>query len=122
MTTTTTRTGRVLAAAGIVLYSITAVPAAQAAPHPRECNTQGAEAQLHTTEAVHLRAGKGTHARSRAVLPKGTDFYARCWGITGKSVWWAYGEVESGRYAGFPHGLQGWVAGDYLANGYRHGD
>ncbi|MEU3423600.1 hypothetical protein AB0F39_34505 [Streptomyces murinus] len=120
MTTITTRLGTTLAAAGIALCGITAAPA-EAAPHPRACNTQGAAEALHTTAAVHLRTGKGARTRSRAVLPKNTDVYAECWGTTGTGDWWAYVEVESGRYAGFPHGLHGWVVGDYLGTGYRHG-
>ncbi|SEE67282.1 Zeta toxin [Streptomyces sp. 2231.1] len=83
---------------------------------PKACNTDGAPAQLHTTNVVHLRAGRGTGHRSLAVLAKNTDFYAECWGITATNVWWAYGVVESGPR----NGRRGWVAGDHLATGYKH--
>ncbi|MFF4442809.1 hypothetical protein [Streptomyces sp. NPDC001621] len=69
-----------------------------------------------TTNAVHLRAGRGTGHRSLAVLAKNTDFYAECWGVTAADVWWAYGVVESGPR----NGRRGWVAGDHLATGYKH--
>lgn len=62
----------------------------------------------------YLRAGRGAGHRCLAVLPKSTDFYAECWGGTVKGRWWAYGEVLSGRYAGFPHGRRGWVGGDLV--------
>ncbi|MEU0054688.1 hypothetical protein [Streptomyces sp. NPDC006309] len=110
----------VTAAVLTTLVTASPAPAAPASSRPRSCNTQGAAEQLHTTEPVHLRAGKGTRYRSLAVLTKNTDFYAECWGITSGHVWWAYGEVVSGRYAGVPHGRRGWVNGDYLATGYRH--
>ncbi|MET9987464.1 hypothetical protein [Streptomyces rochei] len=73
---------------------------------PRACNTDGAAAQLHVTvRAVHLRSGKGTSHTSRALLARGTDFYAECWGRSSGRTWWAYGKVMSG-----PHnGEQSWV-------------
>ncbi|SEE66538.1 hypothetical protein SAMN05216532_8245 [Streptomyces sp. 2231.1] len=82
---------------------------------PKACNTDGAPAQLHTTAAVHLRAGRGIGHPSLAVLAKNTDFYAECWGVA-RDVWWAYGAVESGSLSG----RRGWVAGDHLATGYKH--
>ncbi|MFE9499380.1 hypothetical protein [Streptomyces collinus] len=117
----------ITAAAGgaAVLTPLTAVcPAAQAhaaaTARPKACNTASAPEQLHTTDAVHLRAGRGTRYRSLAVLAKSTNFYAQCWGVTGKGIWWVYGDVVSGRYAGFPHGRRGWVNSDRVATGYRH--
>ncbi|WP_189986181.1 hypothetical protein [Streptomyces capoamus] len=86
------------------------------APKPRACNTNAAGAQLHTTEAVRLRADRGTRSRVLAVLPKNTDFYAECWGVAADDAWWAYGEVMSGPRR--QH--QGWVAGTYVAQGCRH--
>lgn len=84
---------------------------------PRACNTDGAAAQLHVTaRAVHLRSGKGTSHTSRALLTRGTDFYAECWGRSSGHGLWAYGKVMSG-----PHnGTRGWVSGDHVATGYRH--
>ncbi|MFF3166763.1 hypothetical protein [Streptomyces sp. NPDC003273] len=113
------------AAMAVVLATLTAAaPTAQehasVTATPKACNTDGAPAQLHTNQAAHLRAGRGTRYRSRAVLAKDTDFYAECWGVTAKGDWWAYGEVISGRYAGFPHGRRGWVNGDLVDTGYRH--
>ncbi|MFJ9901226.1 SH3 domain-containing protein [Streptomyces sp. NPDC091280] len=91
---------------------------AEATPKPRACNTDGAAAQLHTTgSAVYLRADKRTSSPSRALLARNTDFYAYCWGIAGDHDWWAYGRVVSGPY----DGREGWVRGDYVATGYRHG-
>jgi hypothetical protein len=83
---------------------------------PRACNTDGAAVQLHVTaRAVHLRSGKGTSHTSRALLTRGTDFYAECWGRSSSRTWWAYGTVMSG-----PHnGKRGWVSGNHLATGYR---
>ncbi|MGY4965092.1 hypothetical protein [Streptomyces sp. 900105245] len=109
------------AAAAAVLATLTAAaptPQAHAAAtaRPKTCNTNAAPAQLHTTDPVHLRAGRGTGHRSLAVLAKGTDFYAECWGVTARGVWWAYGVVESGARTG----RRGWVSGDLLAAGYRH--
>ncbi|UXY40531.1 SH3 domain-containing protein [Streptomyces albidocamelliae] len=109
------------AATAAVLATLSAAPLtpqahAAATARPKACNTDGAPAQLHTTNAVHLRAGRGTGHRSLAVLAKNTDFYAECWGITATDVWWAYGVVESGPL----NGRRGWVAGDHLATGYKH--
>ncbi|MFD9097846.1 hypothetical protein [Streptomyces collinus] len=72
-------------------------------------------APLHTTDAVHLRAGRSRNARLVLVLAKNTDFYAECWGVSGKD-WWAYGKVMSGSATG----RRGWVHIDYVAHGYRH--
>ncbi|MFD8375790.1 hypothetical protein ACFV2Z_34315 [Streptomyces sp. NPDC059688] len=109
------------AATAAVLATLAAAaptPQAQAAvmTAPKACNTDGAPAQLHTTAAMHLRAGRGTGHRSLAVLAKNTDFYAECWGVTAADVGWAYGVVESGPRSG----RRGWVAGDHLATGYKH--
>ncbi|MEU0254573.1 hypothetical protein ABZ299_19120 [Streptomyces sp. NPDC006184] len=52
-------------------------------------HTDGAAERLHTTDTVHLRAGRGARYRSLAVLVKNTDFYAQCWGVTAGHVWWA---------------------------------
>ncbi|GAB1325678.1 hypothetical protein [Streptomyces sennicomposti] len=104
------------AALAAVVCTAPAAPADPLAPHPAACNTKAAGAQLHTTEAVRLRAGRGTRARVLAVLAKNTDFYAECWGVTADDAWWAYGEVMSGR----ERGRRGWVAGVYAATGYRH--
>ncbi|MER6850574.1 SH3 domain-containing protein [Streptomyces flaveolus] len=84
---------------------------------PRACNTDGAAAQLHiTARAVHLRSGKGTSHTSRALLTRGTDFYAECWGRSTGHGLWAYGKVMSG-----PHNDErGWVSGNHVATGYRH--
>ncbi|MFJ8547145.1 hypothetical protein ACIRFH_35295 [Streptomyces sp. NPDC093586] len=92
-------------------------PADAAVLTPRACNTDGAAAQLHVTaRAVHLRSGKDTSHTSRALLTRGTDFYAECWGQSSGRTWWAYGTVMSG-----PHnGKRGWVSGNHLATGYRH--
>ncbi|MFF8868023.1 hypothetical protein ACF08B_38980 [Streptomyces sp. NPDC015139] len=109
------------AATAAVLATLTAAaPASQAhamaTARPKACNTDGAAAQLHTTGPVHLRAGRGTGHRSLTVLAMGTDFYAECWGVTARDVWWAYGVVESGAR----NGRRGWVSGDHLATGYQH--
>ncbi|MFF8953467.1 hypothetical protein ACF09I_32375 [Streptomyces sp. NPDC014940] len=73
-----------------------AVPAAPAAVIlPRACNSQGAAAQLHTSDAVHLRTNPSRYSRSVMVMSKNTNFYAECWGISGDE-WWAYGKVVSG--------------------------
>ncbi|MEU1707556.1 hypothetical protein ABZ478_19380 [Streptomyces sp. NPDC005706] len=110
---------RAAAATGAVLTTLASAPAPAAAPHttprPRACNTQAAPAQPHTTDAVHLRAGRSRHSRSVMVLPKNTDFYAECWGISGDD-WWAYGKVVSGSATG----RRGWGSIDYVATGYRH--
>ncbi|MFJ7148873.1 hypothetical protein ACIQVT_11785 [Streptomyces sp. NPDC100445] len=108
--------------AAVLATVVAASPAPAASPpsRPRACNSDGAAEQLHTTEPVHLRAGKGTRYRSLAVLARNIDFYAQCWGMTSGRVWWADGEVVSGRYSGFPDGRRGWVSGDYMATGYRH--
>ncbi|MDI1458946.1 hypothetical protein NHG22_34835 [Streptomyces sp. ATE26] len=107
-----------VAGAAAVLTTLATAPAT-AAPGavslPRACNTQAAAAQLHTTDSVHLRTGRSRHSRSVVVLPKNTDFYAECWGISADE-WWAYGKVVSG----FATGRRGWVSGDYVATGYRH--
>ncbi len=108
------------AVAAGALAAVTVAPApASSAPvawsQPRACNSQAAAAQLHTTDAVHLRSGRGAHHRSRGVLPRSTDVYAECWGLQG-DAWWAYVRVMSGGYKG----RTGWVSGDYLATGYRH--
>jgi uncharacterized protein YraI len=114
---------RVLLSTAVVagaLAAVTLAPApASSAPaawsKPRACNAQAAAVQLHTTDAVHLRSGRGAHHRSRGVLPRSTDVYAECWGLQG-DAWWAYGRVMSGPLKG----RTGWVSGDYLATGYRH--
>ncbi|MGW4271294.1 hypothetical protein ACWEGQ_02775 [Streptomyces seoulensis] len=99
-----------------MMYSSPSATAGPWPPKPKACNTDGAGAQLHTIEAVRLRADKGTSSRVVTVLSKNTDFYAECWGVTANDAWWAYGRVLSGpdreRY--------GWVAGAYTATGYRH--
>ncbi|WP_432029855.1 hypothetical protein [Streptomyces sp. 1222.5] len=110
-----------VAATAAVLATLTAAaptPQAHAATtaRPKACNTDAAPAQLHTTDPVHLRAGRGSGHRSLAVLARNTDFYAECWGVTARDVWWAYGVVESGARIG----RRGWVSGDHLATGYRH--
>ncbi|MER6456522.1 hypothetical protein ABT270_28555 [Streptomyces sp900105245] len=107
------------AATAAVLATLAAGPGPQAqtvVARPKACNTDGAPAQLHTTAAVHLRAGRGTGHRSLTVLAKNTDFYADCWGATVTDKWWAYGVVESGPR----NGRRGWVVGDHLATGYKH--
>ncbi|MER6433181.1 SH3 domain-containing protein [Streptomyces sp900105245] len=106
------------AATAAVLVTAASAPQAHAAvtARPKACNTGAAAAQLHTTDPVHLRAGRGTGHGSLAVLAKDTDFYAECWGVTARDVWWAYGVVESGAQGG----RRGWVSGDHLATGYRH--
>ncbi|MER6434523.1 hypothetical protein ABT272_44120 [Streptomyces sp900105245] len=109
------------AATAAVLATLTAAaltPQAHAAvtAPPKACNTEAAPAQLHTTDPVHLRAGRGTGHRSMAVLAKNTEFYAECWGVTARDVWWAYGVGESGAQGG----RRGWVSGDHLATGYWH--
>ncbi|MFF0837665.1 MULTISPECIES: hypothetical protein [unclassified Streptomyces] len=107
------------AAAALTTLATAPAPAAPAAPAavslPRACNTQAAAAQLHTTDAVHLRTNRSQYSRSVTVLPKNTDFYAECWGISGDE-WWAYGKVVSGSTTG----RRGWISGDYVATGYRH--
>ncbi|MFG2635705.1 hypothetical protein ACGFX8_17725 [Streptomyces sp. NPDC048362] len=89
-------------------------------PEMPDCDTSGAGARLHTTEVVDLRAGLGARSRSLAVLAANTEFDAVCWGMTPDHLWWAYGQVASGRHAGFPHGRRGWVGGRSLAVGHRH--
>ncbi|MGW5498981.1 hypothetical protein [Streptomyces olivaceoviridis] len=113
---TTTRLRAALVALGVALLAVGAVPAAEAAPaHPASCTRSSTWAELHTTTTVRLRAGRSTRTRSRTLLPKGTDIYADCFGVTRDDVWWAHGEVVSG-----PHkGLHGWIRADCLANGYR---
>ncbi|MEU6467482.1 hypothetical protein [Streptomyces sp. NPDC046976] len=116
--TTFMRLGGALAAAGLVLGAITAAAATAeaAAAKPRACNTDAVAAPLHTTAAVNLRTGKGVGYASQAVLSKGTDIYAHCWGVTRDHSWWAYGEALSGR----SRGHMGWVANEYVAAGYKH--
>ncbi|OIJ63264.1 hypothetical protein [Streptomyces mangrovisoli] len=112
-----------IAPAAVLAAFAGAVPATQAGAttgKPQACNTDGAPVQLHTTDAVHLRAGRGVHRPSLAVLPKNTDFYAECWGRTAHGAWWAYGKVESGRLSASSRSGRGWVDGDFVATGYRH--
>ncbi|MFE9499822.1 hypothetical protein [Streptomyces collinus] len=104
-----------VAAVLIVLAAAPAPAAPAAAARPRACNTDAVAAPLHSTDAVHLRTGRSRHSRSVMVLPKNTDFYAECWGVTGSS-WWAYGKIVSGSASG----RRGWVHIDYVATGYRH--
>ncbi|WP_333774690.1 hypothetical protein [Streptomyces sp. IBSBF 3136] len=106
------------AGAAAILTALTTAPATAASatvPLPRACNTSAVAAQLHTTDDVHLRTGRSRHSRSVMVLPKNTDFYAECWGVSGND-WWAYGKVVSGSATG----RRGWVSIDYVATGYRH--
>ncbi|WP_435279377.1 hypothetical protein [Streptomyces sp. 1222.5] len=71
---------------------LTALAAAAAQAHatvtarPKACNTDGAPAQVRTTDAVHLRVGRGTGHRPLAALTENTDFYARCWGVTAQDA------------------------------------
>ncbi|MCG8970282.1 hypothetical protein [Streptomyces sp. CL12-4] len=111
------KAGTVLASLLLAMGSGAGPAGAAAVLKPRACNTDGAAAQLHVTaRAVHLRSGKGTSHTSRALLTRGTDFYAECWGRSSGRTWWAYGTVMSG-----PHnGERGWVSGDHVATGYRH--
>jgi hypothetical protein len=107
-----------VAAGALAAVSLAPAPASSAPAtrsKPRACNSQASPAQLHTTDAVHLRSGRGAHHRSRGVLPRSTDVYAECWGLQG-DAWWAYVRVMSGGYKG----RTGWVSGDYVATGYRH--
>ncbi|GAB1331979.1 SH3 domain-containing protein [Streptomyces sennicomposti] len=110
---------RLIHAAAAVAAALVAVvctaPADPLAPHPRACDTKAAGAQLRTSRAVRLRAGRGMRARVLAVLPKNTDFYAECWGVTADDARWAYGEVMPGPDLG----RRGWVADAYAATGYR---
>ncbi|MFF7242035.1 hypothetical protein [Streptomyces collinus] len=106
---------RLIAAAVGAAAVFTALAAPAATARPRACNTDAVAAPLHTTDAVHLRAGRSRHSRSVMVLAKNTDFYAECWGVTGTD-WWAYGKVVSGSASG----RRGWVHIDYVATGYRH--
>jgi hypothetical protein len=111
------KAGTVLASLLLTMGSGAGPAGAAAVLKPPTCNTDGAAAQLHVTaRAVHLRSGKGTSHTSRALLTRGTDFYAECWGRSSGRTWWAYGTVMSG-----PHnGKRGWVSGDHMATGYRH--
>ncbi|MER6433957.1 hypothetical protein ABT272_40585 [Streptomyces sp900105245] len=102
--------------ATLVAAAPTPLAHAAATGRPKACNTDAAPAQLHATDPVHLRAGRGTGHRSLAVLARNTDFYTECWGVTARDVWWAYGVVESGAHSR----RRGWVSGDHLAIGYRH--
>ncbi|MFJ8036061.1 hypothetical protein [Streptomyces sp. NPDC096032] len=106
------------AATAAVLATLAAAPQTHVAAtaRPKACNTDAAPAQFHTTDPVHLRAGGGTGHRSLAVLARNTDFYAECWGVTARDVWWAHGVVEPGARSG----RRGWVSGDHLASSYRH--
>ncbi|MFF1285760.1 hypothetical protein ACFVY4_34455 [Streptomyces sp. NPDC058299] len=74
------------AAVRAAMVTVSPAPAAPASSRPRACTSQGAAEQLHTTDTVHLRAGKGTRYRSLAVLAKNTDFYAECWDMSRPGV------------------------------------
>ncbi|MEU0254181.1 hypothetical protein ABZ299_17115 [Streptomyces sp. NPDC006184] len=80
--------GAATVAAAVLATTVTAspAPAAPASSRPRAWNTQGADAALHTTAPVRLRAGKGTRYRSLAVLARNTDVYAECWDMSRPGV------------------------------------